>query len=83
MSQTKYPKVTIRSRNPDLPPTGSNTIVELDGKPLPMATYVKCEFHARRVTKVLIEMYAHVEIDTLGELSTQVVELKRNDRTKK
>lgn len=75
MSQTKYPIVKIRSKNPDLPPTGANTLVEIDGEPFPTACFVKVECHARRMTKVTIEMYAHAEIETMGDLTTKVIPL--------
>lgn len=75
MSQTKFPVIRIRSKNAESAPTGANTIVELDGQPLPMVSFIKVECHARRMTKVMIEMYAHVEIDTMGELTTEIVEL--------
>lgn len=63
MSQTKFPVVRIRAKDPTRPPTGSNVTVELDGKPLNTAFFVKAQLHSRRVTKVLIEMYAHVDMD--------------------
>lgn len=82
MSQTnyKYPKIKIYSRDPAQPPVGANTIVEMNGVQLPMVNYVKVEFHARRVTKVLIEMYAHVAIDSMGELTSEIIELTPKGR---
>ena len=76
MSQSKYHTIKVKSKDPSQPPTGANTVVELDGKPLKYASFIKIECSARKVTKVLIELYAHAEIDTLGELETRVLPLK-------
>lgn len=76
MSQSQYPTIRIYSKDSNVAPTGANTVVELNGEKLTTASFVKVEFHARRVTKVLIELYAHVEVDTIGELTTRVLELK-------
>ena len=75
-TRVKYPTITIKAKNPELPPTGANTIVLLDGKPVPMAHFVKVECHARRVTKVVLELFAHVEIETMGDFHTKVIPLK-------
>lgn len=63
MSQTKFPVLKIRNKNPGTISTGANTEVELDGKKLPMLSFLKLEFHSRRVTKVTMEMYVDVDIE--------------------
>ncbi len=64
MSQTpKYPVLKIRNKAPGTCSTGANTVVELDGKKLPMLSFLKLEFHSRRVTKVTMEMFVDVDIE--------------------
>lgn len=77
MSQpkSKFPTVKIYPKDPSLSPTGANTVVEIDGVKIPYASFVKVECHSRRVTKVVLEMFAHVEIETMGDLTTQVINL--------
>lgn len=80
MSQTaKYPTLKVRPKDPNGAPTGANTVVELDGVPLKTASFVKIELHARRVHKVLIELYTHVDIEVMGELTTKSVDLAKKD----
>lgn len=70
MSQTKLHKLTIKSKEPGEVSKGANTEVYLDGKPLKMVRFLKLEFHARRVTKVQLEMFVdldEVEVDTILE----------------
>lgn len=64
MSQTKYPVLKIRNKNPGTVSTGANTEVTLDGKKLPNLSFLKLEFHSRKVTKVTMEMYVDVDIET-------------------
>jgi len=76
MSQAKLHKLSIKQRKPGIS-VGANTIVELDGKPLPYVHFLKLEFHSRRVTKVLMEMYVEVEeIDIDTPLAMQEVVAK-------
>lgn len=64
MSQTpKYPVLKVRNKYPGTVSTGANTEVELDGKKLPNLSFLKLEFHSRRVTKVTMEMYVDVDIE--------------------
>lgn len=63
MSQTKFPVLKIRNKNPGSISTGANTEVELDGKRIPNLSFLKLEFHSRRVTKVTMEMLVDVDIE--------------------
>ena len=63
MSQTTYPVLKIRNKNPGTCSTGANTEVTLDGKKLPYLSFLKLEFHSRKVTKVTMEMYVDVDIE--------------------
>lgn len=63
MSQTKFPVLKIRNKNPGTISTGANTDVELDGKKLPTLSFLKLEFHSRKVTKVTMEMFVDVDIE--------------------
>lgn len=63
MSQTKYPVLKIRNKNPGTISVGANTEVELDGKKLPNLSFLKLEFHSRRVTKVTMEMFVDTDIE--------------------
>lgn len=64
MSQTtKYPVLKIRNKNPGSISVGANTEVELDGKKLPNLSFLKLEFHSRKVTKVTMEMYVDVDVE--------------------
>ncbi|HLD91664.1 MAG TPA: hypothetical protein VI911_11755 [Patescibacteria group bacterium] len=63
MSQTnKVHKLTIKNKAPGQISAGYNTEVFLDDRPL-MAKFLKLEFHAKRVVKIQMEIYADVEID--------------------
>lgn len=55
-------QIKQRAGTEDQISTGMNTQVLLDGKPL-KASFVKIEASARKVTKVLLEIYATVEAD--------------------
>lgn len=57
---TNIPKLTIKNKREGVS-TGANTQILLNGKPLNGVNFLKLEFHPRRVTKVLIEMYVEVE----------------------
>lgn len=73
MSQTKYPVLKVRNKNPGTVSTGANTEVMLDGKSLPNLSFLKLEFHSRRVTKVTMEMYVDVDIEVEpGDANLQV-----------
>lgn len=64
MSQTtKYPKLTIRNKNPGRVSVGANTEIELDGKKLENISFLKLEFHSRKVTKVTMEMLVDIDVD--------------------
>jgi hypothetical protein len=64
MSQTKkVSKITIRNKHPDSVSTGANTEILLNGMPLPSVSFVKIEIKAKKIAKVMLEMYANVEID--------------------
>lgn len=70
MSQTKFPVLKVRNKQPGVT-TGANVEVELDGKKLENLSFLKLELHARRVAKVTMEMY--VEVD--AELEPDIPEL--------
>ena len=63
MSQTKYPVLKVRNKNPGTISTGANTEVTLDEQKLPYLSFLKMEFHSRRVTKVTMEMYVEADIE--------------------
>ena len=76
MSQAKFHKLSIRQK----PGTegqvsqGSNTLVELDGKPLKGVKFLKAEFHSRRLTKVSIDMYVELgEVDAFLDLEPELI----------
>lgn len=76
MSQTtKFHKIQVRNRYPDQPGamTGARTEVLIDGVPFKGITFFKFEAKAAKVNKVLIEMFADVELDLDGP----VVEIKK------
>ena len=65
MSQTaKVHKIQVRNRQSGKIQTGATTEVLIDGQPFRGVTFLKFEVKAKGVAKVLIEMYADVEIDT-------------------
>jgi hypothetical protein len=90
MSQTTKPnlhKLTIRQREEagGRASTGGNTQVFLDDQPLKGVTFLKLEFKAGRVTKILMEMIAeigeiegkYIELGTyFGEKSSENVQIK-------
>lgn len=80
MSQSKYPTLKIKTKNPDGPPTGANVLVELDGVPLRTANFVKIECHARRVHRITLELYSHVEVDVIGDITTKVIPLTAKNK---
>lgn len=63
--KSKYPKITIRNREgaEGKLSVGANMEILLDGKRLGSAYFCKFEVHAKKIAKVMIEMYAEVEID--------------------
>lgn len=72
-------KLTIKQRKPGIS-VGANTIVELDGKPLPYVHSLKLDFNAREATKVVIEMFVEVEeIELETPLALQDVVAKSNN----
>lgn len=81
MSQTKSNLHSLRVRQrPDSETkvsTGANTEVFLDGQPLKGVTFLKFEFKAKKVTKVQLEMFTHVEdiegVFVLGDLYPKIV----------
>ena len=56
-------KLKISNRNPGSVSSGTNTILELDGKHIKGATSVKFEASVNKLSKVTIELLADVEID--------------------
>lgn len=73
MSQTTYPVLKIRNKNPGSCSVGANTEVTLDGKKIPNLSFLKLEFHARKVTKVTMEMYVDVDIEVEPGDATLIV----------
>lgn len=74
MSQTKMQKLSIRNRKDEEGKLskGANMIVELDGVPVRGATFVKFEVKAGGIAKVMIEMFAEVEVEANVELNNEV-----------
>ncbi len=63
MSQTaKVHKLQVRNKQDGKIQTGATTEVLMDGLPLRGVTFLKFEVKAKGVAKVMIEMYADVEI---------------------
>lgn len=62
MSQTNIPVLKVRNRKPGIT-TGANTQVTLDGKPLNNLSFLKIEIGARKVAKVMMEMYVEVDVE--------------------
>lgn len=62
--------------------TGMNTQVFLDGRPI-SASFIKIEANAKKVTKVLLEIYAHVDVDLNLDLEATSVETISTGVTKK
>lgn len=58
-------KLTIRNKpgTEGQPTRGMNTDIFLDGKPLRGASFIKFEVGAKKMAKVMIELYAEVEVD--------------------
>jgi len=65
MSQTEFKplKISIKNRSPGTISTGANTVVEIDGKPLPGITFLKIEIKPKGLAKVTLECI--VDIDCL------------------
>ena len=74
MSQTpKFPVLKVRNKNPGSISVGANTEVTIDGKLIPNLSFLKLEFHSRRVTKVTMEIYAEVDVEIEpGDVSATV-----------
>lgn len=70
MSQTKVSKISIRPRTgtENTISTGANTMVYLDDQPIRGATFVKIEVGARKVAKVMIELFAVVDAEIYAQL---------------
>jgi hypothetical protein len=67
-SQPKRPKphhIEVRRRpgSEGTIQTGASTLIFLDGKPLGGAYFFKFEVNAKKLAKVMIELYATVDID--------------------
>lgn len=65
MSQTKFPKLTVKNR-PNAEgkiSVGANVDVRLDDKPLGNLSFLKIEIKAARIAKVTMEMYVEVDVD--------------------
>lgn len=56
-------KISLKNRAPGKISTGANTRLLLDGKPLKSVKSVTIKAHARKLTTVIIEMYADVDFD--------------------
>lgn len=74
--EQKYHRVQLKMRDQNVPPTGGNCQVLIDGEPVKMATKVVIEAVARGIVKVSLEMLAYAEVDVIGELSTKIIPLK-------
>jgi hypothetical protein len=75
MSQTnKVPVLKVRNKKPGIT-TGANTEVTLDGKPLTNISFLKIEIRARKVAKVMMEMY--VEVDAEIEPGDPTITIKK------
>jgi hypothetical protein len=65
MSQSKYPKLSVRNRpgSEGQITVGANTLVELNGQPLGNVSFIKIEIGAKRVAKVMMEMFVELDIE--------------------
>jgi hypothetical protein len=81
MSQTKstVPKLRVYTKEGATGvSSGMNTLVELDGKPLPSVSFVKIECKAKAITKVQLEMYVQLDID-LKEVKVDITEIPKKN----
>lgn len=71
-----FPKIQIRNRAgaEGQLSTGGNVELLLDGKHLGSAYFCKFEVHSRKIAKVIIEMYAEIDIDANLSIDTTNVE---------
>lgn len=79
MSQSNkggVPTLKIKTREPGKISTGANTLVYLDDKLLP-ASFLKIEFNAKKLTKVLIEMYVNVDVEIDTDLRLISLDTKK------
>lgn len=72
----KYPTLVLRTKDRTKPPVGANVELLVDGKRIPYACAVKFEAHARKISKITIEMYGYAEIEAMGDLYTHIIPLK-------
>jgi hypothetical protein len=56
-------KILVKNRNPGTISTGGNTEVYINGQRVSGISYLKLEFKPAKVTKVVLEMYAEVEVE--------------------
>lgn len=75
MSQTKYPVLKVRNKQPGIT-TGANVQVELDDKRLDNLSFLKIELKPKKVAKVTMEMYVEIDVEIEGfdsDVSTKEV----------
>lgn len=58
-------KILVKNKNPGTISSGANTEVYIDGQKVNCVSYLKLEFKPGKVTKVILEMFAEVEIENL------------------
>jgi hypothetical protein len=76
MAKSKPSKIEIRCVTPGEIMTGANTLVLLDGQPVPMLTSVKFEVGIGNVAKVQLEMLAEVQlVGVIGKLDQRALQL--------
>jgi len=74
MSQTKNaPKLVIRNKTPGLS-TGMNVEVFLDDKKLTTLSFLKIELKAKRVAKVMMEMYVELDVEMEAHPEIRTIE---------
>lgn len=64
ITSRKLPKLTLKSRNPDKSPTGSNMEASLDGVPLKYLKSIKIEVNARSMVVATLEMIVDPDVET-------------------
>ena len=58
-------KILVKNRNPGTISSGANTEVYINGQKVNGVSYLKLEFKPAKLTKIVLEMYAEVEIEDL------------------
>lgn len=78
----QFPVLTIRNKpgTEGRVTTGANVQVELDGKKIPMLSFLKFELKPAKVAKVVMEMYVQLDAEVVLE-NLEAVDTKKTDFT--